>query len=105
MLGDYYPLTPYSQAADTWMGWQFDRPALQGGLVQAFRRSESPAYGYQFHLQGLDPQAQYELKDFDKIGTSVITGSELMDPGISININTRPGSALITYKRIDHRSL
>jgi len=27
MLGDYYPLTPYSLANDAWIGWQFDRPS------------------------------------------------------------------------------
>jgi alpha-galactosidase len=104
MLGDFYPLTPYSQAADTWMAWQFDRPALEGGVVQAFRRSESPAYGYQFHLQGLDPQAKYELKDFDKEGTTVMTGGELMNQGLNINIGSQPGSALITYKKMDRGS-
>jgi alpha-galactosidase len=77
---------------------------LEGGVVQAFRRSESPAYGYQFHLQGLDPQAKYELKDFDKEGTTVLTGGELMDQGLNINIGSQPGSALITYKKMDRGS-
>ncbi len=42
MLGDYYPLTPYSLQRDQWIAWQFDRPDLGGGEVQAFRRPESP---------------------------------------------------------------
>ena len=28
MLGDYYPLTPYSIQPADWIAWQFDRPDL-----------------------------------------------------------------------------
>ena len=41
-LGDYYPLTPYTKAADAWVAWQFDRGDLGGGLVQVFRRPANP---------------------------------------------------------------
>ena len=40
--GDYYPLTPYSLDATDWVAWQFDCPEKDGGMVQAFRRGESP---------------------------------------------------------------
>ena len=39
--GDYYPLTPYSLDDTAWMAWQFDRPDLGEGVVQAFRRAGS----------------------------------------------------------------
>ena len=39
-LGDYYPLMPYSLSREAWCAWQFDRPELAGGVVQAFRRAE-----------------------------------------------------------------
>ena len=39
MLGDYYPLTPYSLANDAWIGWQFDRPEEGDGMIQVFRRA------------------------------------------------------------------
>ena len=35
-LGDFYPLTSYSTAKDTWMAWQFDCPDTGEGMVQAF---------------------------------------------------------------------
>jgi hypothetical protein len=44
------------------------------------------------------------LKDFDKEGTTVMTGGELMNQGLNINIGSQPGSALITYKKMDRGS-
>ena len=103
MLGDYYPLIRYSQANDVWMAWQFDRAESGGGMIQAFRRAESSAFGYQFRLRGLDPQGRYELTDFDNKKTfqMQMTGGELMDQGLTIHIDTQSGSALIQYKKID----
>jgi len=40
--GDFYPLLAWSQSADAWAAWQYDRPDLGEGLVVAFRRAESP---------------------------------------------------------------
>ena len=42
LLGDYYPLTSYSLENTVWMAWQFDRPERGEGMVQVFRRGESP---------------------------------------------------------------
>ena len=42
MLGDYYPLTPYSLDNSLWIGWQFDCPEKGEGMVQAFRRAAEP---------------------------------------------------------------
>ena len=41
MLGDYYPLTPYSLDTNQWIAWQFQRPDLCAGVVQAFRRPDA----------------------------------------------------------------
>ena len=41
MLGDYYPLTPYTLQPDQWIAWQFSRPALGESVVQAFRHAEA----------------------------------------------------------------
>lgn len=40
--GDYYPLTPYSQARDVWLAYQLDRPEQGEGLIVALRRPDSP---------------------------------------------------------------
>ncbi len=60
MLGDYYPLTRYSLKRDQWIAWQFDRPDLGGGEIQAFRRADSPYEAASFKLKGLEAAARYE---------------------------------------------
>ena len=97
--GDYYPLTPYSLASDKWIAWQFDRPDLGEGMVQAFRRPESPYESSRLKLVGLDKNARYKLTDLDSGETSEFTGKELMD-GYLVTLENRPSSALIAYKRI-----
>ena len=52
--GDYYPLTSYSLDNTVWMAWQFDRPELGEGMVQVFRRAESPYESARFRLRGLE---------------------------------------------------
>ncbi|MCB1128546.1 MAG: alpha-galactosidase, partial [Verrucomicrobiae bacterium] len=59
--GDYYPLTAWSAAQDVWIAWQFDRPESGQGVVQAFRRPQSPYEGARFRLRGLDLKGRYEL--------------------------------------------
>lgn len=63
--GDYYPLTPYSRDEQQWMAWQFHRPAADDGLLQVFRRPESPFEVATFTLRGLDPSATYRFHDYD----------------------------------------
>ena len=101
LFGDYYPLTPYSLNQDTWIAWQFDRPDLGEGMVQAFRRPESPVDSFIYKLQGLDPQAKYRVKDVDTNTAREIRGGELMEKGLSVTIPAKPGAALMTYGRIN----
>jgi alpha-galactosidase len=98
---DYYPLTEYSTKADRWIAWQFDAPELTKGLVQAFRRSSNNVPSMTFKLRGLDPKATYAVHDFDASGSTSATGSELMEKGLSVNLPSAPGSALITYAKRD----
>ncbi len=97
--GDFYPLTSWTYALDTWMAWQFDRPEEGQGLVQAFRRPRSNYTAARFKLRGLDPQATYALKNDDTAGTIEINGRELLDQGLSVIVKDRPGAVVITYKK------
>ena len=99
-LGDYYPLTPHSTDNDAWLVWQFNRPEIGEGVVQAFRRPGSNAYGYQFPLRGLLAEAEYELTNFDEPEKTIVTGKKLMETGVNISIMDKPGAAVIIYKRI-----
>lgn len=98
--GDFYPLTPYSLSEDVWAAWQFDRPDLGEGMVLALRRKDSPYPEVQAVLQGLDPEATYELTWLDEGRSETHTGAELANGGALIGIGEKPGSAIVLYRRI-----
>ncbi len=98
--GDFYPLTDYSVEAGDWMAWQFDRPDLGQGMVQAFRRSGSTASAMSLHLKGLNPAAIYTLTDLDHSGTTTESGAALMNTGLEISLPAQPDSAIIIYQRL-----
>jgi alpha-galactosidase len=97
--GDYYPLTPYSTENTAWIAWQFDRPDLGEGMVQAFRRADSFYESARLNLRGLEPTARYRVRDLDAPRAKEITGRELMEKGILVTIAAQPGAVVITYKR------
>jgi alpha-galactosidase len=99
MLGDYYPLTPYSLGEDRWIAWQFDQPEKAEGMIQAFRRTQSIYESIRVKLRGLEPDAVYLVKNLDEDASAEIPGRELMDKGLFIVLKDQPGSALITYKK------
>lgn len=96
--GDYYPLTPYTLENYLWMGWQFHDGDI--GAIQMFRRAGSPFEAARIKLFGLDPQARYEVRDLDKDAVT-LTGKELLETGLPIEIAAAPGYAVFTYKRLD----
>ncbi len=99
-FGDYYPLTPYDTSSHSWMAWQFDKPEEGRGLVQCFRRAQSPFETARFKLRGLDPQAKYAMRNLNAPGTAQeMAGRELMDIGLPVTIGTQPGSIIITYHK------
>jgi alpha-galactosidase len=100
LLGDYYPLSEYSLSDDVWMAWQFDRPELGEGMMQAFRRDQSEEATGTFRLRGLDPAEQYEVTNLDVETPSKMSGKDLMERGLTVEIKDKPGAALITYKLI-----
>ena len=99
LLGDYYPLMPYNLQKDRWIAWQFDCPEKGEGVVQAFRREESCYESVRLRLHGLDPNALYTLTNFDALGTTEMTGSELLHAGLPIAIKEQPGAAIFTYRK------
>jgi len=100
LMGDYYPLTGYTLANDVWMAWQFDRPDLGGGVVQAFRRADSIYESARLRLRGLDAGARYELTNLDGGPPQVMSGRELMDQGLPLTLARRPQAATIMYRQV-----
>ena len=97
--GDYYPLTNYSLSRKVWMAWQFDRPDLGEGMVQVFRREESPFESARFKLYGLVPTATYVVENLDG-GSETRTGADLMASGLPVAIATQPAALVFAYKRV-----
>ncbi len=81
------------------MAWQFDRPDLGIGMVQAFRRAESSYDSALFKLRGLLPDADYEVKDLDKAGAVEMQGRELMENGLRVSMPEAPMARVIAYRK------
>ncbi|NOX54667.1 MAG: hypothetical protein GXP27_09555 [Planctomycetes bacterium] len=99
-FGDYYPLTSYSRQNDVWMGWQFHRPDREDGMVQVFRRADSPYEVARLKLRGLVAEVQYRFERLDSGESFERSGRELMEKGLRVQIALSPGVATYTYRRI-----
>jgi alpha-galactosidase len=98
--GDYYTLTSYSLEDDVWMSWQFNRPDIDEGFAQVFRRSLSPFTNARFRLMGLKEDVKYSIINLDKKDQKIEkTGKELMQSGLDVAIDNTPGSSIIIYKK------
>ncbi|HNR97730.1 MAG TPA: alpha-galactosidase [Planctomycetota bacterium] len=100
LLGDYYPLTPYSLEPGVWAAWQFDRPDLGEGMVQAFRREGSIYESARLRLHGLDSASEYALTDLDSGATRRASGRELLESGLLVEARDRPCARVIFYARL-----
>jgi alpha-galactosidase len=111
--GDNYPLLPCGENSDCatdprkersaafeWAAWQFNRPEQGDGMVQAFRRAENEEPAKNLRLRGLDRAAAYDVTDLDAKTTSRISGRDLMELGLHVEIQGKPGAALMIYKKV-----
>jgi alpha-galactosidase len=99
-LEDYYPLTEFNPSPAAWIAWQFNRPERGDGVVQAFRRDKTEAPTANLRLHGLEPAATYEVSDFDTGTPKTVSGLDLMQQGLQVAIKEKPGSAIISFKKI-----
>jgi alpha-galactosidase len=99
MLGDYYPLTPYSLQLDRWIAWQFYRPEQGDGVVQAFRRARNDEPTQTLRLRGLDPAASYKITNFDEKVPTTATGADLMETGLTVHLPAKPAAAVVVYQK------
>jgi alpha-galactosidase len=98
---DYYPLTDYSMDQSAWMGWQFAQPDEKAGMVQVFRRKNSPFDTAHLKLRGLDAKARYVFKNLDTASESSYAGAELLEQGLPVSITTMPGALILQYRKIE----
>jgi alpha-galactosidase len=99
LSGDYYELTAQTRDKCQWHVLQFDRPDRNGGCIIAMRRSNSPFKVSEFVLRGIDPNASYVFEDADKETSQTLSGTELMENGLEIELPERRSSALLFYHK------
>ena len=110
--GDYYPLLPCSansdctsdsgmerSAAFEWAAWQFNRPEQGDGIVQCFRREQNEETAKDLRLRGLDPAANYEVTDLDTKTPRTVSGSDLMQQGLHVELKEQRAAAIVIYKK------
>ena len=111
--GDYYPMLPCSSDIDCaigsgkdlsasfeWAAWQFNRAEEGDGVVQAFRRPENDSSSKTLRLRGLDASAIYELSKIEGGAVHKVSGADLMQQGLAIEIPEKPGAVIIRYHKV-----
>jgi alpha-galactosidase len=109
--GDYYPMLPCSSNPDCipaagaelsaefeWAAWQFNRPEQRDGMIQAFRRAGNEEHVRRLLLRGLDAGKQYLITDLETGNISAVSGSELMQKGLQVEISAKPGAIVLSYE-------
>ena len=81
------------------MAFQFDCPEQGVGVVQAFRRAESPCEAIRVKLRGLDPRAVYALTNLNVADNMEMTGRDLLENGLPMVLKNRPGAMVISYRK------
>jgi alpha-galactosidase len=97
---DFYPLTPYSQAADAWLAYQLHLPGTDEGIVVVLKRLASSSTRATFRLRGLGREAAYEVTNLDTGTSDKRLGSQLTDAGLEIELPRQPDSAIMRYRRL-----
>ncbi len=70
-------------------------------LCRLFVRDENNEASENLPLRGLDPAAKYEVTDLDSKNPTTISGNELMQRGLHVEIKEERGAAILIYKRIN----
>ena len=95
--GDFYPLTEVSTKTDVWCAMQYDRPEEKDGMVQVFRRENSPYETACFALRGLDAAAEYLFTDPDG-GAFTVSGKELAEQGLRLTVPEKRKAKIYFYR-------
>ncbi len=94
---DYYPLTPFTQEEDTWMAWQYNDASDSTGIIQVFKRMASKEDSAVYYLNGLQPETTYRVEDIDTGDFVELTGKQLMQDGVQINVQTEFDAKIYKY--------
>jgi len=96
--GDFYPLTDHTRSESHSLAWQFHRPDRGQGVVQLFRRKESPFVAARVRLRGLEAATIYRITDMDEPDRSVeMSGRELEETGLPVEMIRAPQAKVFLY--------
>lgn len=98
---DFYPLTEVSDRTDAWSATQFDRPEECDGIVQVFRRENSPFDTACLKLHAIDVQSDYIFTDADNDRAFVLNGAKLSEKGFSVYMPEPRSAKIYFYKKIN----
>ncbi|MBE7031230.1 MAG: hypothetical protein E7409_07380 [Ruminococcaceae bacterium] len=96
---DFYPLTKISDKDDTWCVMQYDRPSQNDGLLQVFRREQSPYETATFFLRAMDEAKNYTFTDIDG-GEFTISGKALAEEGLKLMLPQKGTAKIYLYKGV-----
>lgn len=96
---DFYPLCEYSEKLDIWAAFQFNRPESGDGLLEVFRRENSPYETAVFKLRGLDTARDYRFTDLDG-GEFTVSGKELCENGLRLTVSAKRKAKLYIYEAV-----
>lgn len=99
MSEDFYPLTQVSDRTDVWCAAQFDRPEQNDGIVQVFRRENSPYETASFGLFHIDQSANYIFTDADDEKEVKVSGAELAENGFCVTLKEKRSAKIYFYKK------
>ncbi len=99
---EYYPLTQSrnNTGDNVWLAYQMNRPALNDGIIIAFRRGGANAESISVKLSGVETDGTYELF-FEDYGLHIQKSGREMLEGIELTIPQKPASLLIHYHKIN----
>lgn len=97
---DFYPLTEVSDRKDVWCAAQFDRPEENDGIIEIFRRENSPYEIAKFSLYNIDKTCNYIFTDADSNCEITVSGNELCENGLTVEMKEKPSSKIYFYKKI-----
>ncbi len=97
---DFYPLTQSSAKKDTWCASQFNRPEKGDGIVQIFRREDSPYENARFMLRGLKEDTEYVFTDIDSGEITVINSKDIKETGWLVTLPQRRSAKIYKYEEV-----
>ncbi len=97
-MGDFHALTnPADNGADVFCAYQLNDLDKGAGFYAVFRRDQCPDDHFQLRLNGIEPEARYEVETFDGKMT-VMTGTQLASQNLEF---PRPHTCqLVFYRKI-----